>query len=54
LGRIEVAISLEGQSLDPLPERKRALVVAEAGYVDANDLGRIADLMSAVTALHGR
>jgi hypothetical protein len=48
VGRIEVAISLEWKGLDPLPKRKRALVVPEAGDVDANDLGRIADLMSVV------
>ena len=47
MGRIEIAIGLERKGLDPLPERKRALVVAEAGDVDANDLGRIADLMRA-------
>ena len=50
LGRIEIAIGLEGKGLDPLPEGQRALVVAKAGDVDANDLGRVADLMSAVTS----
>ena len=33
-----------------MPERKRVLVVAEARDVDANDLGRIADLMRFIAA----
>jgi hypothetical protein len=54
LGRIEIAIGLEGKGLDSLPEGQRALVVAKAGDIDANDFGRVADLMSAVTAPHRR
>jgi hypothetical protein len=52
ISRIEVAIGLERESLDALPKRKRALVVAETGDVDANDLGRIAYLTRVVAALH--
>jgi hypothetical protein len=40
--------------LDPLPERKRAFIIAKTGDVDANDLGRIADLAFGITALHRR
>jgi hypothetical protein len=37
-----------------LPERIRALVVAEAYDVGANDLGRIADLVRPMASLHRR